>query len=60
MRSSAGRRARELRKAHREKVARNELRVDKLWARPCRAYNVQIELDPCTTASLRETQQALM
>ena len=60
MRSSAGRRARELREAHREKVARNELRVDKLWARPCRAYNVQIELDPRTTASLGETQQALM
>ncbi len=41
-------------------MARNELRVDKLWARPCRAYNVQIELDARTTASLGETQQALM
>ena len=60
MRSSAGRRAMELREAHREKVARNEVRVDKLWARPCRAYNVQIELDPRTRASLGETQQALM
>jgi len=60
LRSSAGRRARELREAHEEKVARNELRVDKLWARPCRAYNVQIELDPRTAASLGGTQQALM
>ena len=60
MGSPARRRATELREAHREKVARNELRVDKLWARPCRAYNVQIELDPRTTASLGETQQALM
>lgn len=49
----------ELREAHREKVARNEVRVDGLWARPCRAYNVQIELDPRTKASLGETQQAL-
>jgi hypothetical protein len=40
-------------------VARNEVRVDKSWARPCRAYNVQIELDPRTKASLRETQQTL-
>ena len=60
MRSSAGRRARELREAHREKVARNELRFDELWARPCRAYNVQIELDPRTRASFGETQRALM
>lgn len=49
----------ELREAHREKVARNEVRVDKLWARPCRAYNVQIEPDPRTKASLGETQQTL-
>jgi hypothetical protein len=49
----------ELREEHREKVARNEVRVDKLWARPCRAYNVQVELDPRTRASLGETQQAL-
>ena len=59
MRSPAGRRAVELREAHREKVARNEVRVDKLWARPCRAYNVQIELDLRAKASLGETQQAL-
>jgi len=49
----------ELREAHREKVARNEVRVDNLWAQPCRAYNVQIELDPCTKASLGEMQQTL-
>jgi len=35
------------------------VRVDELWARPCRAYNVQIELDPHTKASLGETQQTL-
>ena len=49
----------ELREAHREKVARNGVRADGLWARPCRAYNVQIELDPRTKASLGETQQTL-
>jgi len=49
----------ELWKEHREKVARNEVRVDKLWGQPCRAYNVQIELDPCTKASLGEIQQIL-
>jgi hypothetical protein len=59
LRSSAGRRATELRETHREKVAHNEVRVDELWARPCRAYNVQIELDPHTKASLGETQQTL-
>src|SRR4028119_334992 len=49
----------ELREAHREKVARNEVRVDGLWARPCRAYNVHIELDARTKASLGETQRIL-
>lgn len=49
----------ELGQAHREKVARNEVRVDALWARPCRAYNVQIELDARTKASLGKTQQTL-
>jgi hypothetical protein len=49
----------ELREAQREKVTRNEVRVDSLWARPCRAYNVQIELDPHTRASLGKTQEAL-
>src|SRR4028119_1791890 len=49
----------ELREAHRGKVARNEVRVDGLWARPCQAYNVQIELDPRAKASLGEAQQAL-
>jgi hypothetical protein len=48
-----------LREAHRERVARNEVRASPLWARPCRAYNVQIELDPRTKASLGETQQSL-
>jgi hypothetical protein len=48
-----------LREAHRYKVARNEVRVDPLWARPCRAYNVQIELDARTRASLGKTQQIL-
>ena len=59
MGSSAGRRAVELREAHREKVARNEVRVDELWARRCRAYNVHIALGPRTKAALGETQQAL-
>jgi 2'-5' RNA ligase len=49
----------ELREAHREKVARNEVRVSPLWARPCRAYNVQIELDSCTKSSLEKIQQSL-
>ena len=42
----------ELRGAHREKVARNEVRVSPLWAQPSRGYNVQIELDPRTRSSL--------
>ena len=49
----------ELREAHREKVARNEVRASPLWARPCRAYNVQIELDPRSKSSLEKTQQSL-
>jgi hypothetical protein len=57
--SSAEQRATELREAHREKVARNEVRGSPLWAQPCLAYNVQIELDPRTKASLGETQQSL-
>ena len=44
--SSAGQRVMKLREAHREKVARNEVRVSPLWAQSCRAYNVHIELDP--------------
>jgi hypothetical protein len=40
-------------------VARNEVRASPLWARPCRAYNVQIELDPATRASLGQIQQSL-
>ena len=49
----------ELREAHREKVARNEVRVSPLWAQPCRAYNVQIELDPRTRSSLGQMQRSL-
>ncbi len=59
MRSLAEQRAMELREAHRGKVARNEVRVSPLWARPCRGYNVQIELGPRTKASLGQTQQSL-
>ena len=59
MRSSGEQRAIELREAHREKVARNEVRVSPLWAQPCRAYNVQIELDPRTRSSLENIQQSL-
>src|SRR5918992_202141 len=57
--SSAGQRVMELREAHREKVARNEVRGSPLWAHSCRAYNVHIELDPRTKASLQKTQQVL-
>ena len=49
----------ELREAHRDKVARNELRASPLWARPCRAYDVQIELDPAARASLEQLRQPL-
>jgi hypothetical protein len=48
-----------LREAPREKVARNDVRVSRLWARPCRAYNVQIELDTTTKSSLEKIQQCL-
>jgi len=57
--SSDGQRAIKLREAHREKVARNEVRASPLWAQPCRAYNVHIELDPHAKASLGKTQQRL-
>lgn len=59
MRSPDEQRAIELREAHLEKVARNEVRVSPLWARPCRAYNVQIEPDPRTRSSLGKIQQNL-
>jgi 2'-5' RNA ligase len=59
LRSSDEQRAMELREAHREKVARNEVRVSPLWARPCRAYNVHIELDSRTKSSLEKIQQSL-
>jgi hypothetical protein len=57
--SSAGQQVMKLREAHREKVARSEVRVSPLWAQSCRAYNVHIELDPRTKASLEKTQQVL-
>ena len=59
LRSSGEQRAMELREAHREKVACNELRVSPLWAQPCRAYNVHVELDPRTRSSLQNIQQSL-
>ncbi|HEX5849400.1 MAG TPA: hypothetical protein VFY59_09385 [Rubrobacter sp.] len=40
-------------------MARNELRASALWARPCRAYNVQIGLDAAARASLGSIQQKL-
>ena len=49
----------QLREAHREKVARNEVRVSPLWAQPCRAYNVHIDLDSPTRSSLENIQQSL-
>jgi hypothetical protein len=59
LRSSGEQRAIELREAHREKVARNEVRISPLWAQSCRAYNVHIELDPPTRSSLGKIQQSL-
>lgn len=52
-------RAMQLREAHREKVARNEVRVSPLWAQPSRGYNVHIELDPRTRSALGKVQQSL-
>jgi 2'-5' RNA ligase len=57
--SSAGRRATQLREAHRERVARSEVRTSPLWAQPCRAYNVHIEPDPRAKASLGKVQRGL-
>jgi hypothetical protein len=59
LRNSDEQRATEIREAHREKVARNEVRVSPLWAQPCLAYNVQIELDRRTRSSLGKIQQRL-
>jgi hypothetical protein len=59
LRSSDERRATELREAHREKVARNEVRASPLWARPCQEYNLQIELDPRARSSLEGVQRSL-
>ena len=55
----AGQQAIELREAHRDKVARNEVRGSPLWAQSCQAYNVQIELDSNTKTSLGRAQRAL-
>jgi 2'-5' RNA ligase len=57
--SSAGQRVMKLREAHREKVARNEVRDSPLWAQPSRGYNVHIELDPPTRSALEKIQQGL-
>ena len=35
------------------------MRASTLWAQPCRAYNVNIELDAHTRASFEKTQQVL-
>jgi hypothetical protein len=59
LRSSGEQRAIELREAHREKVARSEVRISPLWAQSCRAHNVHIELDPPTRSSLGKIQQSL-
>jgi hypothetical protein len=59
LRSSGEQRAMQLREAHREKVARNEVRVSSLWEQPSRGYNVHIELDPRTRSSLEKIQQSL-
>ena len=59
MRSSDEQRAMQLREAHREKVARNEIRVSPLWAQPSRGYNVHIELDPPTKSALEKIQRSL-
>jgi hypothetical protein len=56
---SAGRRATGLREEHQERVVRNEVRTSPLWAQPCLAYNVQIELDPRAKDSLGKVQQSL-
>ena len=59
MRSSDEQRAMQLREAHREKVARNEIRVSPLWAQPSRGYNVHIELDPPSRSALEKMQRSL-
>jgi hypothetical protein len=59
VRSPGEQRALKLQETHRDKVARNELQTSLLWAGSCRAYNVQIELNPATRASLELTQRNL-
>ena len=59
LRSSDEQRATELREAHRERVARNGVRISPLWAQPCRAYNVHIGLDPRARSALAKVQRGL-
>jgi 2'-5' RNA ligase len=59
LRSWDEQRAIELQEAHRERVARNELRVSPLWAQPTRGYNVHIELAPPTRSALEKIQRDL-
>ena len=59
LRSPADQQALELREAHREKVGRNEVRPSPLWARPCRAYNVQIALPAHARSKLEQVQRGL-
>jgi len=40
-------------------VARNKVRGSPLRTQPCRAYNVQIELDPSSKTALGKIQQSL-
>lgn len=59
MRRSFEQRVKEMREAHRGKVARDEVRASSLWAQPCLAYNVQIELGSRTRAALEKIQRSL-
>ena len=59
LRSSDEQRAMQLREAHREKVARNEVQVSPLWAQPARGYNVHIELDPLQVSAGENTAEPL-
>jgi hypothetical protein len=52
-------RAMQLQEAHRQEVARNEVRASPLWAQPARGYNVHIELDSRTRSVLGKVQQSL-
>ena len=56
---SGDKRAKELREAHLQRVARNESRVSTLWARHCQAYNVHIQLARRSQATLGQIQKSL-